>query len=311
MTRKNVLTVDNSPMVQRLIAAHLAQEPIDIIPVLSGADALAAARDQRPDLVLLGVQMPKPDGWDVCRMLKSDALTRNIPIIFLTAEDDPAHKIRGLDLGASDYITKPFDPAELIARVRSTLRTKELIDLLSEKAMIDGLTGLRNRAYLDERLETELAEAKRYCKPLSCVMLDIDHFKRFNDQHGHAVGDQVLRHVAAVLRETARAEDVVCRYGGEEFCILLPCVSAGRAVVFAERARAALAAQSVELRGGIESVTASFGVSDTTVSTAAAAVAEALLMAADRAMYDAKRAGRNRIHAPAGPVQPAGAAAAA
>src|SRR3954467_7210145 len=108
MIRKKVLTVDSSPMGQRLIAAHLAGEPIELIPLLSGADVLAVARERRPDLVLLNVQMPRPDGWDVCRLLKSDAATRNIPIIFLTAEDDPAHKIRGLDLGASDYITKPF-----------------------------------------------------------------------------------------------------------------------------------------------------------------------------------------------------------
>jgi diguanylate cyclase (GGDEF)-like protein len=304
MSRKKVLTVDNSLMVQRLIAAHLAQEPLEIIPVLSGADALSIARERRPDLVLLNVRMPKPDGWDVCRMLKSDAATRNIPVIFLTAEDDPVLKIRGLDLGASDYITKPFDPAELLARVRSTLRTKELIDLLSEKAMIDGLTGLRNRAYLDERLDAEVAESARYSKPLACVMLDIDHFKRFNDQHGHAVGDQVLRQVAAVLRETARAQDVVCRYGGEEFCVLLPCVNVGQAAAFAERARAALETQAVELRAGNVSVTASFGVSDTTGLTAIDPAG--LLMAADRAMYDAKRAGRNRIHMPDGPVNSTG-----
>jgi len=192
--------------------------------------------------------------------------------------------------------------------VRSTLRTKELIDLLSEKAMIDGLTGLRNRAYLDERLDTELAEARRHARPLACALLDIDHFKRFNDEHGHAVGDQVIRHVATVLRDTARAEDVVCRYGGEEFCLLLPCVNAAQAAVYAERARAELAAQPVELRTGKVSVTASFGISDTTGATGTDPAG--LLLAADRAMYDAKRAGRNRIHTPAGPVTSAGAGAA-
>ncbi len=270
--------------------AHLEDEGLDIYSAYDGKQALEMAGAIQPDLLLLDVEMPEIDGWEVCRLLKTDGRTRDIPIIFLTAEADLAQKIRGLELGAVDYVTKPCDPAELKARVRSALRTKELIDLLSERAMIDGLTGLRNRRYFDQRLATELSGVKRHSMPLACVIADIDHFKQFNDQYGHAVGDAVLKQTARVLMETARAEDVVCRYGGEEFVVLLPGTLLDPAMAFAERVRARLSSEILPYRGGGLQVTASFGVAASTITGP-----DELVAAADRALYDAKHAGRDRV----------------
>jgi two-component system, cell cycle response regulator len=290
MEKRNVLVVDNVRLIHELVRLHLADEPVEIHSAHDGKQALEMASELLPDLLLLDVEMPKPDGWEVCRILKADARTKEIPIIFLTAEADSAKKIQGLELGAVDYITKPCDPAELKARVRSALRTKELIDLLSERAMIDGLTGLHNRGYFDQRLACELANNKRHGTPLACVMADVDHFKQFNDRYGHAVGDDVLRQVARIFRDSARAEDIVCRYGGEEFVTLLPQTELEKAIPFAERVRSELESTTLPHRNGELKVTASFGVSDL-----ATAGSDSLVEAADRAMYEAKKTGRNRV----------------
>ncbi len=299
--KRKVLLIDNSKMIHALVRAHLDEEAVAVHSAYDGAEGMKLAAAVRPDLVLLDVEMPAPDGWEVCRLLKADAELKDAPIIFLTAETDTRQKIRGLELGATDYVTKPCDPAELVARVRSALRTKELTDLLAEQAMIDGLTGLRNRRYFDQRLGAELASAKRYGDTLGCVVADIDHFKQFNDRYGHAVGDGVLRLVGRVFKEAARAEDVVCRYGGEEFVFLLPRTPLAAAAVFAERARAALQAAGTNRKDARLSVTASFGVADSTCAADAGVVA-----AADLALYAAKRAGRNRVQAATITAVPAG-----
>ncbi len=202
-----------------------------------GETGLEIAREWQPDLILLDVDMPDRDGFVVSADLKAEPVTMDIPIIFLTAFTSQEDKIRGLDLGATDYITKPFDPAELRARVRATLRTRRLVELLSKKAMIDGLTGLWNRTYLEMQLSREHSAARRSGNPLSCVMADVDRFKQLNDTCGHGFGDDVLRIVAKILTNNSRGEDIVCRYGGEEFTILLPNTSAETAAALSERLR--------------------------------------------------------------------------
>ncbi len=296
MDKHKVLVADNVKMIHALVRTHLAEEPVEIHSAYDGKQALDMAGKLLPDLLLLDIEMPKPDGWEVCRILKADARTKDISVIFLTAEADSAQKIQGLELGAVDYVTKPCDPAELKARVRSALRTKELIDLLSHQAMIDGLTGVRNRGYFDQRLAAELASNKRHgTSSLACVIADVDHFKQFNDRYGHAVGDEVLRQVGRIFRNSARAEDIVCRYGGEEFVALLPRTSLEQATAFAERVRNELESTSLPYRNGQLKITASFGVSDL-----ATAGSDTLVEAADRAMYAAKNAGRNRVHSSKG-----------
>ena len=290
-TTRNILVIDDEPLIHDLVRVHLRDEPLEVRSATSGADGLALAARLAPDLVLLDVGMGSTNGWEVCRQLKADPATSRVPVIFLTAAADPLEKIRGLEMGAADYVTKPFHGQELVARVRAALRTKVLIDQLSERAMVDALTDAWNRSYLDRRVIEELALAARRATPLSVVMLDVDHFKAVNDRHGHAAGDIVLRHVVAVVRSCTRREDVVCRYGGEEFAVLLPNTQRAGAIAFAERVRVALAATPARRRDDVAvTVTASFGVADVIC-----AADRALIEAADLALYEAKRAGRNRV----------------
>src|SRR3954453_23190464 len=175
---QKVLVIDDSEDIRALVQARLMSEPIELHFAADGASGIARAAELAPDMILLDVDMPAPDGFEVCRRLKADARTMPIPVIFLTGHASADEKIKGLDLGAVDYITKPFDPAELRARVRAALRTKYLMDLLAKRAMIAGLTGLWNRPCSEQRLASELSLPRRSDRPLACAMLDLDHFKR-------------------------------------------------------------------------------------------------------------------------------------
>ncbi len=286
---QTVLIVDDSPTIHSFVKAHLKGEPIQIVSAHDGNEALRVAQSTPPDLVLLDVEMPDPDGFEVCRRLKADSLTSQIPVVFLTGASSTDQKILGLDMGAVDYVTKPFDPAELRARVRASLRTSYLLELLSKKAQIDGLTGLWNRTYLDQRLHAELAASKRSSRPLSCIMADIDHFKKINDQYGHPIGDIVLRDFAHALITCARVEDIICRYGGEEFAILLPGIGATGATTLAERICLAVSAKPFVAGERMIPVTCSLGVADIDTSD------DSLIATADKALYQAKANGRNRV----------------
>jgi diguanylate cyclase (GGDEF)-like protein len=259
------------------------------------ARALQRAIDAEPDLILLYIGLPGIDGFEVCRLLKEHPVTRHVPVIFLTGTSDIEAKVRGLDLGAVDFITKPFDQVELRARVRAALRTKRLQDMLEQQSFLDGLTGLWNRKFLDKRLEIELSVARRYGRALSLTLADIDRFKQLNDTHGHLFGDIVLQGIADALRGYARGSDVVARYGGEEFAILLTDTPTAAALQVTERLRVAVEAQSFELRGRRISVTASFGVA-CSEDLGGELTPEAMFSAADRALYASKDAGRNCIH---------------
>jgi diguanylate cyclase (GGDEF)-like protein len=258
-----------------------------------GKDALEAAKNCHPDVILLDVDMPGLNGYDTCKVLKSDPQTSFIPIIFLTSHTKVDDKVKGLDLGAIDYVAKPFDPVELRARVRSAYRTKYLMDLLEEKAQVDGLTGLNNRAFFDTRIAEEIERARRYNKPLAIVLSDVDKFKSVNDTYGHTFGDTVLSEVAEVVRTVARTSDTVARYGGEEFVTLLPEQDLQGAAIFANRVREEIEALSLEHNGIPVKITSSFGVA----STAEVGYTEIqhLVECADKALYAAKESGRNRV----------------
>ncbi|MEM6313292.1 MAG: diguanylate cyclase [Planctomycetota bacterium] len=285
-----ILVIDDARSIRRLVENWLQQDGHRVDVAATGQDGLDRAIASTPDLILLDIDIPDRDGFDVCRALKSNPQTIGIPVIFLTANTDVRQKIRGLDLGAVDYIGKPFEPAEFRARVRAALRTKHLLDLLSEKAQVDGLTGLHNRRHLDERLAALTALMRRGGSKFSCIMADIDFFKRLNDEHGHAFGDEVLVAVAAAFVQTCRAEDVLCRYGGEELCVLTPEVALHGAAKLAERLRVAVS--SMEFRSGAQmlSVTASFGVAE-----ADGTDPDNVVRNADAALYVAKSAGRNCV----------------
>ncbi len=216
-----VLVIDDEESIHKLVVARLRPEGLEVISEFDGERGIERAVSGQPDVILLDIGLPNVDGFEVCRRLKEHPSTRNIPIIFLTGTTDTESKVRGLDLGAVDYVTKPFDQVELRARVRAALRTKRLQDILEQQSFLDGLTGLWNRSYLDRRLEAELNVARRYGRPLTLVLADVDHFKRVNDSYGHLFGDIVLQGIAEGLRAYARRSDIVARYGGEEFAILL------------------------------------------------------------------------------------------
>jgi diguanylate cyclase (GGDEF)-like protein len=302
VTSACVLAIDDSPEVLELLAVRLRPEGLHLVTAASYDEGLALALDVRPDLILLDVDMPGASGLDLCRRLKTDAATVAIPVIFLTGSNDIETKVHGFDLGAVDYVTKPFHPAELRARVRSALRMKRAQDMLMQRAQVDALTGLRNRAYLDERLAAELATSARTGRPLSLVMLDLDHFKSFNDGYGHPFGDLVLQRVGDALARTIRPGDIACRYGGEEIAIILPDTAIAGAYAMAERFRAQIKALPLSPRGKPVVVTASFGVAEAleVASAVDAMRPAALVAAADSALYRAKRDGRDCVRLYAG-----------
>ncbi len=287
---QKILVIDDSTAIHRLIVSRLSDLHVEISCATDGDTGLRMASMLLPDLILLDVDMPDADGFDVCRRLKAEAATVAIPVVFLTGASTSSEKIIGLELGAVDYITKPFDSAELRARVRSALRTKYLIDLLNQRAMIDGLTAMWNRAYFDSRLASEIGLARRRGSPLSVILFDIDHFKSINDRFGHLMGDRVLCALSETMAGAIRAEDVICRFGGEEFAIICPGVDAGGASVLAERLRRMISEMKLTCRDQPVPVSASFGVAQWQEGID-------LVANADAAMYGAKQGGRNRVKA--------------
>ena len=286
-----ILIIDDSPDALAVAKTRLAREGHAILCAGGGRDGLEAAGRELPDLILLDVDMPDLNGFDVCRRLKASHDLCMIPVIFLSGSGGPEDKIEGLNLGAVDFVTKPFDAFELRARVNAALRTKQMQDLLIQHAKIDPLTGLPNRRALDERLQKEWTRLLRHGGSLSVIMADIDHFKLINDQFGHPVGDGVLRHVARLLTEGCREYDMPARYGGEEFMVIAPETAVQAAADFAERLRLSICARTLEAHGKSVTVTASFGVAGHESATSPAD----LVQSADRALYQAKSAGRNCV----------------
>ncbi len=292
--RPRLLVVDDQPVnIQALYQAFAADH--QVLMATSGEQALALCASQQPDLVLLDVVMPGLDGHEVCRRLKADVATRDIPVIFVTAHSDEAAETLGLELGAVDFISKPINPKIVRARVRTHLTLKAQSDLLRQWVYIDGLTGVYNRRHFDERLAAEWARAARSGSALSVVLLDVDLFKRYNDRHGHQAGDDCLRQVAAALQAGLRRPgDLIARYGGEEFVCLLPDTVLPGAVALAEQLGAAVQALHIEHGDSTvaSAVTVSLGVCTQAGNLPGSAAN--LLRAADAQLYRAKSEGRNR-----------------
>ncbi|MBN2580832.1 MAG: diguanylate cyclase [Pirellulales bacterium] len=286
-----LLIIDDDTEALAIAEARLAQEQVEIYCASGGIEGLNSARWLKPDLILLDIDMPDLSGFEVCKTLKADSELCLIPVLFLSGSGGAENKVFGLDLGATDFITKPFDSFELRARVRAALRTKRLQDLLIERAHIDPLTGLPNRRALMERLEVEWARRQRRRGELSFIMIDIDHFKRVNDAFGHTVGDQYLQEVARRIQQECRQVDLPARYGGEEFAVVVPDESAEKARCLAERCRTQVEQIVIPARNEHIQTTASFGVAD----AAALPTFSALIDAADQALLHAKSQGRNRV----------------
>jgi len=296
-----ILVVDDSPSIRSQIRGVLQQvEGFDeFIEAGDGLQAFKLMLDRQPDLVVCDLIMPVFDGLKFLALRASRAELANIPVIMLTAEGDANRKVEVFDRGASDYVTKPFNDRELLARVKVHYRIKVLQDELREAnkrlealADTDGLTALFNRRYFDTLLVRELQRTERYKTPIGLVLLDIDHFKRINDKFGHSMGDEVLRNVSRLVASSIRVTDSAARYGGEEIAIVFTQTTAQGVAEVTERLRLRLSEFTHVYQDHRAQCTASFGISvcDGHGPTPSA---KELVDRADRALYSAKRAGRN------------------
>lgn len=264
----------------------------------NGEQALAIARNNPPDLILLDVVMPGLDGFEVCKQLKADASTSHIPVIFVTAHTDPAQETHGLNLGAVDFIAKPVNPDVVRARVKTHLTLKFQSDLLRKLVFLDGLTGVFNRRYFDQQITTEWGRSSRNNAPLALILLDVDFFKLFNDRYGHQAGDDALRMVAQAIKACLRRPaDLVARYGGEEFACVLPETSHEDALLIAHELESKV--RELALPHNTSSVdgvlTISIGLATRSGNGDGEADVNALIGLADNMLYEAKRNGRGCV----------------
>jgi diguanylate cyclase (GGDEF)-like protein len=307
---RTLLIVDDTTAVRETVRTVLGVTRIfgQILEAETGLQALDMMQKTTVDMLISDVVMSPLDGYKLTATVKRQPRYKSLPVILLTSETDPNNKVKGLDLGANDYVTKPFDPGELVARVKNLLRIKELQQEVEEKnaqlaelnqrleamAITDDLTGLFNRRHFMERLKEEYARSKRYQMDLSCIMFDIDNFKRINDQWGHQTGDKVLRELGALLKRSHRTHDLASRYGGEEFILILCQTDHQGAMQFAEQLRKNVQDHPfTTVDGQPLPVTISVGVG----SHPAPDVTQPddLVRVADGALYQAKRTGKNRV----------------
>lgn len=294
-TEFTLLIVDDEKQ-NRLLLTELFGTTYKIIQAKNGVQALEKARQHRPDLILLDVLMPEMDGMGVLRELKRDDATRLIPVIFITALDSATDEENGLNLGAVDYISKPFHPPIVRVRVHNQLQLVHQRRLLEQLASLDGLTGIPNRRQFDATLLKEWHRCQRNQQPLSLIVADVDFFKKYNDALGHAAGDRVLQEVAATLRQAARRPgDLVARYGGEEFVLLLPETDATSAQALAEGLQQLLHSKAFAHPNSSlgPCLTMSMGGNTTVPSTTA--LDPEFFALADAALYRAKHQGRNQV----------------
>ena len=285
-----------------------AEAGMSVFEAGSGAEALDFLLTDRPDLVVLGRTLPDMDGLELLPKLKSSELDF-VPVLVASQRGETAERVRGLQLGADDYIPRPCDPAEFLARARALLRTKQTHDrirklqmTLEQMVVSDPLTGLHNRRYLMDRLVQEMQRSDRHGEPLAFAMIDLDGFKPINDQFGHVLGDKVLRAVGNVIAKSVRVSDVAARYGGDEFGIILPQTPPEGAMRVCERLLRAISELTLQDENGRTcKVTASLGLAYYPADDVD--TPEDLVHSADGALYGAKRSGKNRYSA-VRPVQP-------
>ncbi|WP_288428668.1 PleD family two-component system response regulator [uncultured Agrobacterium sp.] len=298
-----VLLVDGRASSQERIIKAL-KPAAEVVAITDPGNALFEAAENPYELVIINSNFDNFDPLRLCSQLRSLDRTRFLPLLLVTEQGDDNMVIRSLELGVNDYIVRPVDPNELVARTLTQVKRKRFNDRLRESlnhtmelAVIDGLTGLNNRRYLDTHLKTLFNRAATRGRPLSVCITDIDRFKQVNDTYGHDAGDEVLREFAARLRSTVRGADLACRYGGEEFVVVMPDTPVEMAAMVAERLRSIIEDRAFVLRSGRElHITASLGIASNAVSVE---TPEQLLRQADRALYEAKNGGRNRVVASA------------
>jgi diguanylate cyclase (GGDEF)-like protein len=299
---KQVLLIDDSQQIHPLVKGILGREPVDVSSATDAKYGLTLAASIQPDLILLDIDMPGMDGFAVCKTLKAEPATAGCPIIFLTAHNLSEEKVHGFALGAVDYVTKPFNPSELLARVRSSLRTRAAMRSLEEQSLTDPLTGLGNQTMFERRLEAAIAARIRFHEPLSIILVDVDHLPEIDLARGLAAGNKLREKIGKLIAGLCRVEDVACRMKSGEFVIIATHTVATEATKFAERIRMMIANVRLEGSGAAANpllvedvrVTASLGVAD-----AIDPYDRSMLERAESALYEAKKAGNRIVKAPA------------
>ncbi len=295
-----LLVVDDDPFTRKLLNRHLSDAGYRVTAAEDGESAWEELKKDPPDLLLLDIRLPGIDGLEILEWIRRESGRRRLPVILLSGLDQPGEVVRGLELGANDYVTKPVTFPVLLARIRTQLMISDMVKrleaqtrILARLASYDQLTGAFNRRGLERILKTEVERSLRYRQPLAALMLDIDHFKPVNDRYGHPVGDRVLRWLAGIISSSLRSSDLLCRYGGEEFLIVLPHTGLERALEAGERIRRQVAGEPFRDQGLEIPLTVSLGAA--LLDPEAEDPEGELIAAADRALYRAKREGRNRV----------------
>lgn len=289
-----ILVVEDDEINLTVLASSL-NDMCKVLVAKTGEKALALVKEQEPDLILLDINLPDMTGYDVCRAVKNNAYTKSIPIVFVTGDDSEQAELYGLQLGALDYLRKPYQVDLMKARISNLLDLKHKTDLLEMYANIDGLTNIPNRRSFDRNLADEWSHAQRKGRTMGLILLDIDYFKQYNDHYGHAIGDSCLKRVAGCIQLLARrSSDHVARFGGEEFAILVRDCERNDIKLLAEKVRAGVQ------RLNIPHAKSSIG-SEVTVSLGGAVMVpyrddapNTLIVAADENLYKAKKRGRNQ-----------------
>jgi diguanylate cyclase (GGDEF)-like protein len=300
--KSTILIVDDMVTNIEILDGILSSE-YDVLFATNGLDALKIAAEQVPDLILLDVMMPGMDGYQVCKALKRDETTQDIPIIFVTANNQEEDESRGFEEGVVDYITKPVRSSIVKARVRIHLELKRYRDHLKTLSTIDGLTGIANRRKFDDSLAAEWRRARRNQSPLSMIMMDIDFFKAYNDHYGHLAGDECLRKLASEISAVCRRPaDLFARYGGEEFVMLLPEIDSSGAASLARKIQDKIRSIAIPHAYSqvADHVTVSMGVAS--IIPGEDQTGSDLIKSADNLLYAAKENGRNQIQTTQIPV---------
>lgn len=288
-----VLVIEDHPDQRDLLAIVLKREGYQVITAANGLEALEKLETENVQIALSDIMMPKMDGFELIKRIRANPALKNIYLILITARIQEGDRVRGLDLGADDYITKPFSFSELLARVRVGTRVVQYQQHLEHQSQIDSLTGLFNRRAFEKKIHEEFERSKRYHNPLSVLIFDLDNFKSINDTYGHHGGDAALVKISETLREMTRQSDFSARFGGEEFVMILPETDQENALQVANKIHGAVRSSSFGTTNRPFALTVSIGVSSS--STRPYSTWREMLDDADRAMYLAKNTGKDRV----------------
>jgi len=293
-SKYSILIVDDE-VSNIIILSDILDEDYDVMVLRDGRDVVDTVESDMPDLILLDIVMPEMDGYEVIKALKSSKLTKDVPVIFITGLDDIEAEEKGLELGAADYISKPFHAPIVKLRVNNQIKILDQVHTILRLSMHDQLTGLPNRRNFESRMSYEWGRANREKTPLSLLMIDVDNFKKYNDSFGHQQGDVALISVVNSFGQALkRPGDFAVRWGGEEFIVLLPNTNLNGAVDVAEQIRSGVEATEIPGENNLsKKVTVSIGVH--TLTHDQDVTIDELISSADTALYEAKNAGRNRV----------------